>query len=426
MEKRRKERERGSWASPPARKALFANTNNNATNTTTQWGHAFDTPMGKSTHAKTTPSDGGEPDVMRRNWSFGDGDEDDVDAFGLNDANVNAKAKRKNRDDEDEDLDANGAFEEMMMMRATPSSAFARALNDASNSGGGGADARRTNEAAFAESLYYHRATVGTASGRSPVEDGEYELGVARPLGSPTPMRLSGSPPAPPKKNPALAARAAEYGYTPSMARRVVEADEPSTPAFAGPCAMIPSALDAALGIPSVDGATVRALMTGAEREGLALIDCRFPYEHGGGRIRGAINAYLPGDVQKFMQARAYAGIHGVYVFYCEFSSERAPKMWRHVRNLDRRDHVADYPALSFPQVYVLRGGFDAFFDEYGECCEGNKVSMSDPQYTNSCREYGAMYREAWIAASRAKSMADTPDVDDAPYGRRRFAAEYS
>lgn len=421
MEKRRKERERGSWASPPARKALFANNNAN-NNATTQWGHAFDTPMGKSTHAKTTPSERGEPDVMRRNWSFGDGDEDD-DAFGLN-----ANAKRKHRDDEDDDddLDANGAFEEMMMMRATPSSAFARALNDASNSGGGRADARRTNDAAFAESLYYHRATVGTTSGRSPVEDGEDDVGVTRPLGSPTPMRLSGSPPAPPKKNLALAARAAAYGYTPSMARRVVEADEPSTPAFAGPCAMIPSALDAALGIPSVDGATVRALMTGAEREGLALIDCRFPYEHGGGRIRGAVNAYLPGDVQKFMQTRAHAGVHGVYVFYCEFSSERAPKMWRHVRNLDRRDHVADYPALSFPQVYVLRGGFDAFFDEFGECCEGNKVSMSDPQYANSCREYGAMYREAWIAASRAKSMADTPDVDDAPYGRRRFATEHS
>jgi hypothetical protein len=310
MEKRRKERERGSWASPPARKALFANNNAN-NNATTQWGHAFDTPMGKSTHAKTTPSERGEPDVMRRNWSFGDGDEDD-DAFGLN-----ANAKRKHRDDEDDDddLDANGAFEEMMMMRATPSSAFARALNDASNSGGGRADARRTNDAAFAESLYYHRATVGTTSGRSPVEDGEDDVGVARPLGSPTPMRLSGSPPAPPKKNLALAARAAAYGYTPSMARRVVEADEPSTPAFAGPCAMIPSALDAALGIPSVDGATVRALMTGAEREGLALIDCRFPYEHGGredSRCRERV--FARGCAQVYANARARWGTRSVRV----------------------------------------------------------------------------------------------------------------
>jgi len=421
MEKRRKERERGSWASPPARKALFANdNNNNTTNTTTQWGHAFDTPMGKSTNATATRTPGdGEP--MRRNWSFGDDDEDD-DELGLN---ANANAKRKNRDGEDDDGDANAAFEGPRgAMLATPSSAsaFTRALNDASNSGSGAA--RSTNAAAF-ESLYYHRATAGTMCGRSP-EDVKDDTGVsttARPLGSPTPMRLSGSPPAPPKKNPALAAHAAAYGYTPSMARLVVEADEPSTPAFAGPCAMIPSALDAALGIPSVDGATVRTLMTGAEREGLVLIDCRFPYEHGGGRIRGSVNAYLPADVQRLMHARAHAGIHGVYVFYCEFSSERAPKMWQHVRNLDRRDHVADYPALSFPQVYVLRGGFDAFFDEYRECCEGNKVSMSDPQYANSCREYGAMYREAWIAASRAKSMAD---VDDTPYGRRRFAPEYS
>lgn len=48
-------------------------------------------------------------------------------------------------------------------------------------------------------------------------------------------------------------------------------------------------------------------------------------------------------------------------VFYCEFSSERGPRMFRHIRNLDRRLHLASYPALTVPHMYVLAGGYKAF-----------------------------------------------------------------
>jgi hypothetical protein len=48
-------------------------------------------------------------------------------------------------------------------------------------------------------------------------------------------------------------------------------------------------------------------------------------------------------------------------IFYCEFSSERGPRMFRHIRNLDRRMHLASYPALAVPHMYVLAGGFKAF-----------------------------------------------------------------
>lgn len=50
-----------------------------------------------------------------------------------------------------------------------------------------------------------------------------------------------------------------------------------------------------------------------------------------------------------------------VVVFYCEFSSERGPRMFRHIRNLDRRLHLASYPALAVPHMYVLAGGYKAF-----------------------------------------------------------------
>lgn len=48
-------------------------------------------------------------------------------------------------------------------------------------------------------------------------------------------------------------------------------------------------------------------------------------------------------------------------IFYCEFSSERGPRMFRHIRNLDRRMHLASYPALAVPHMYVLAGGYKAF-----------------------------------------------------------------
>lgn len=48
-------------------------------------------------------------------------------------------------------------------------------------------------------------------------------------------------------------------------------------------------------------------------------------------------------------------------VFYCEFSSQRGPRMFRHIRNLDRRLHLASYPALAVPHMYVLAGGYKAF-----------------------------------------------------------------
>ena len=48
-------------------------------------------------------------------------------------------------------------------------------------------------------------------------------------------------------------------------------------------------------------------------------------------------------------------------VFYCEFSSERGPRMFRHIRNLDRHMHLAAYPALAVPHMYVLAGGYKAF-----------------------------------------------------------------
>ena len=52
-------------------------------------------------------------------------------------------------------------------------------------------------------------------------------------------------------------------------------------------------------------------------------------------------------------------------IFHCEFSSERAPKMAGLLRNRDRVDNFVDYPRLCFPEVFVLKGGYKAFFEAF-------------------------------------------------------------
>lgn len=271
---------------------------------------------------------------------------------------------------------------------------FARALSDASNG----------------------RCVDGGQGGAAAMAAAAASAMPCRPLASPPPMATLASPPAPPRK--LALGQNMSYGYTPSRgdtrydASQRVDYDEPETPALAGSCALIPSALDAALGLPTIDGATLRGLMSSHDAE-LVVIDCRFPYEYSGGRARGALNFYLPHDVQRFLASRASISANTVYVFYCEFSSERAPRMWRHVRNLDRRDHIANYPSLSFPHTYVLAGGFSKFYEQHPDCCEGQMISMSDSRFTNLCREYVTRSREVWHVAQRATSLRHIPSDQD-------------
>lgn len=54
-----------------------------------------------------------------------------------------------------------------------------------------------------------------------------------------------------------------------------------------------------------------------------------------------------------------------VLVFHCEFSSERGPKLSRLLRNQDRQMHRLEYPRLKHPEIYVLEGGYKAFYEKF-------------------------------------------------------------
>ena len=193
-------------------------------------------------------------------------------------------------------------------------------------------------------------------------------------------------------------------------------------------------------------------------------IDVRFPHEFRAGHVRGAVNAHDPAEVQRYLSSRlaedrrradamlregAASRLHGcagsavadglgaaefsqnaAFIFYCDHSTDRAPRMWRHVRNLDRRDHVMDYPALSFPHAYVLRGGYAAFVAEQAEngWCTGAHVRVDESLWMEESRAAAGALRSAWHLARMAKGIGHVVVAgrgDATAAGRARWRDEY-
>ncbi|XP_038269835.1 M-phase inducer phosphatase 3 isoform X3 [Dermochelys coriacea] len=123
------------------------------------------------------------------------------------------------------------------------------------------------------------------------------------------------------------------------------------------------------------DFSKVAALLFGEFQsliETFYIIDCRYPYEYLGGHIKGALNFHRQEDVFEFLLKKplfpSTPQKRIVLVFHCEFSSERGPKMCRYLREEDRA--MNEYPALHYPELYILKGGYKEFFPEYMELCE--------------------------------------------------------
>ncbi|CAC5366996.1 STG [Mytilus coruscus] len=98
------------------------------------------------------------------------------------------------------------------------------------------------------------------------------------------------------------------------------------------------------------------------------IIDCRYPYEFEGGHIRGAENMYLHETILTLL--RQPTKDKQIVIFHCEFSSERGPKMLRFLRSKDRELNKENYPSLNFPEMYILDGGYKAFFNGQPDLCD--------------------------------------------------------
>lgn len=149
------------------------------------------------------------------------------------------------------------------------------------------------------------------------------------------------------------------------------------------------------------------------------IIDCRYPYEFEGGHIRGAKNLYTqeqileeliksktePPTVAESSVAEAPLK-RNIIVFHCEFSSERGPKLSRFLRNHDRILNSDSYPALHYPEIYLLHGGYKDFFALHPDLCDPVAYRpMLDPLFGDAYRHFRSKSR-SWNGGDVVRGSA--------------------
>lgn len=95
------------------------------------------------------------------------------------------------------------------------------------------------------------------------------------------------------------------------------------------------------------------------------------------------------------------------------------------IRNKDRAVNIDEYPKLSYPEMYILQGGYSAFFAEHRTLCfPENYVEMSAKEHEYACeRGLGKVKQRSKL--SRAQTFAfgqssSSSNMEDSPTGRCR------
>ncbi|XP_066991644.2 M-phase inducer phosphatase isoform X2 [Anabrus simplex] len=141
------------------------------------------------------------------------------------------------------------------------------------------------------------------------------------------------------------------------------------------------------------------------------IIDCRYPYEYDGGHIRGAKNIYTKEQIMReFVEVQHFhssmtklGGKRNILIFHCEFSSERGPSLSRFLRNSDRSQNKESYPALNYPEIYLLHGGYKDFYTKFKELCEPCAyLPMLHPKHESDLRHFRSKSK-SWSGDSKSR-----------------------
>lgn len=155
--------------------------------------------------------------------------------------------------------------------------------------------------------------------------------------------------------------------------------DSDLTGDFSKPC-VLPLESGGHEDLKSITSDTLAALIRGEFVDRInsyKIVDCRYPYEYDGGHIEGAINLYNRDLIEQILldpltpapKIQPDTNKRDILVFHCEFSYERGPNLSRFLRSLDRERNKEHYPALHYPEIYLLHGGYRQFYREQKEFC---------------------------------------------------------
>lgn len=118
-----------------------------------------------------------------------------------------------------------------------------------------------------------------------------------------------------------------------------------------------------------------------SEYQRIVIVDCRFDYEFRGGHIASAVNVHTHEDLQNLFHKHEVYGSEVLLVFHCEFSRDRGPRYMEAFRKYDREVNLTRYPAITYPHLCLLEGGYRRFFHEAPELCTGGYVEMRDHRH---------------------------------------------
>ena len=159
------------------------------------------------------------------------------------------------------------------------------------------------------------------------------------------------------------------------------------------------------------------------------VIDCRFPYEYQGGHIQSALNINTMAQLDELFFPNSIDGStepkdalsttsesssllpsaplkpkRTIIVFHCEFSSHRAPRMALYLRKQDRHQNMAHYPSLTYPEIYILKGGYKEFFMTQKLYCQpAQYIEMTDATYKKELKKEMSAFKKSW---KRSKSFS--------------------
>lgn len=178
--------------------------------------------------------------------------------------------------------------------------------------------------------------------------------------------------------------------------------------------------LDESNSLPRISKETLIEVLDGKYNhlyEKYVIIDCRFEYEYEGGHIDGAVNfndkeqlSSQLFDVEPTSKA--------LLIFHCEYSAHRAPIMAKFIRNKDRTVNVEQYPRLTYPETYILDGGYSSFFKDYrSRCFPQNYVEMDAQEHARACeRGLGRVkHRSKLVRAQTFAFGQQSPSMEDSP-----------
>ncbi|KAF1810781.1 Rhodanese-like protein [Eremomyces bilateralis CBS 781.70] len=141
--------------------------------------------------------------------------------------------------------------------------------------------------------------------------------------------------------------------------------------------------------LPRLDADTMIRVLDGEFAhlfDNTVVVDCRFEYEFDGGHIDGADNYNDKDKLARELFDCPSPSQRTLLILHCEYSVHRAPLMAKYIRAQDRAVNANHYPRLTYPEVYILDGGYSAFFNAHRtRCVPQSYVEMGSKEHERAC-----------------------------------------